>query len=522
MERLSCEKNSSEPKISAEANPRDCDLRPGSLITLVTVAGFAALLECALMRAIVIPLVCFAALSSYASGEVIHLKNGRTIWADQVRQNGKHTEYEVGESSYAIPTSAVDHIEAGGLAPQAVPSQESVQAQAQAIDFVPAADLRYGSDLIERVIRDGRVDPDGLRALESEGNASTTAAGYFVAANREMENANFSKARFYFEAALRFSPQNPTILNYYATLLVRTGNALEALSYAERAVRLAPHSPDTLAVLGYAQFAADHNREAVRAWKRSLELRRDARVQKYLEKAEREEHVEADFSQYESSHFILRYEGKQTSESFRRELVAVLDSDYDDLVRQLGVAPRNAIPIVLYTEQAFFDVTQSPNWVSAMNDGKLRIPISGVESVTPALARVLKHELAHSFISQLSVGRCPQWLNEGIAQVLEPKTLSSRGSRLSRTFQEHADLPFNTLESSFIRLSPQQAVLAYDESLAVVEYINETYGISDVQRILQRLGEGSSTETALRGTIHSDYGRLRDEVAHYLFTKYGQ
>ena len=503
-------------------NPRDPHLRLSSPITFVTVAGFAALLECALMRPIVTPLLCFAALSLYSSAEVIHLKNGRSIWADQVRQNGTHLEYEVGESSYAIPMSVVDRVEAAGMPPQAVPSQESTRVQAQAMDFAPAADLQYGSDLIERVIRDDRVDPDALRMLESEGNASTTASGYFVAANREMENANFAKARSYFESALRFSPQNPTILNYYATLLVRTGNAPEALSYAQRAVRLAPHSPDTLAVLGYAQFAVDHNREAIDAWKRSLALRPDARVQKYLEKAEREEHAESDFSQRESGHFTLRYEGKDTSESFRRELISVLDSDYDDLVRQLGVAPRSAIAVVLYTETTFFDVTQSPDWVSAMNDGKLRIPISGVESVTPTLARVLKHELAHSFINQISVGRCPQWLNEGIAQVLEPKTLSSRGSRLSRIFQDHADLPFNILESSFIRLTPQQAVLAYDESLAVVEYINETFGISDVQRILQRLGEGSSTETALRSTIHADYGGLRDEVAHYLATKYGQ
>jgi tetratricopeptide (TPR) repeat protein len=480
------------------------------------------LLECALMRAIVTSLVYIAVMHLCASGDIIHLKNGRSIWADQVRHNGTHLEYEVGESSYAIPMSVVDRIEAGGVAPQAFPFPETAAKTEPAIDFAPATDLQYGSDLIERVIRDGRVDADALRALENGGNASTTAAGYFVAANREMENANFSKARSYFESALRFSPQNPTILNYYATLLVRIGNALEALPYAERAVRLAPNSPDTLAVLGYVQFAADHNREAVRAWKRSLELRPDARVRKYLDKAEREEHAEADFSQRESSHFILRYEGRATSESFRRELVSVLDSDYDDLVLELGVSPRSAIPIVLYTEQAFFDVTQSPNWVSAMNDGKLRIPISGVESVTPTLARVLKHELAHSFINQLSVGRCPQWLNEGIAQVLEPKSLSLGGSRLSRIFQEQRDLPLNMLESSFIRLSPEQAVLAYQESLAVVEYINETYGISDVQRILQRLGEGNSTETALRATIHTDYGRLRDEVAHYLATKYGQ
>ena len=176
-------------------NPRDPHLRLNSPITFVTVAGFAALLECALMRPIVTPLLCFAALSLYSSAEVIHLKNGRSIWADQVRQNGTHLEYEVGESSYAIPMSVVDRVEAAGTPPQAVPSQESTRVQAQAMDFAPAADLQYGSDLIERVIRDDRVDPDALRMLESEGNASTTASGYFVAANREMENANFAKAR---------------------------------------------------------------------------------------------------------------------------------------------------------------------------------------------------------------------------------------------------------------------------------------------------------------------------------------
>ena len=69
---------------------------------------------------------------------------------------------------------------------------------------------------------------------------------------------------------------------------------------------------------------------------------------------------------------------------------------------------------MLYTEQAFFDVTQAPSWSGAVNDGKLRIPVQGLDSVTSDLARVLKHELAHSFINQLTGGRCPQWLNEGL------------------------------------------------------------------------------------------------------------
>ena len=53
-----------------------------------------------------------------ASAEVIHLKNGRTIYADQVHENGNRLEYEVGEDSYAIPKSSVLRIEAGGVRPQ--------------------------------------------------------------------------------------------------------------------------------------------------------------------------------------------------------------------------------------------------------------------------------------------------------------------------------------------------------------------------------------------------------------------
>ena len=71
-----------------------------------------------------------------------------------------------------------------------------------------------------------------------------------------------------------------------------------------------------------------------------------------------------------------------------------------------------------------------------------------------------------------------------------------------------------------MNLSPMEATLAYDESLAAVLYMIQTYGMSDVQRILQRLGEGSSTEAALRATIHSDYAQLEAEVSKYLTTTY--
>jgi hypothetical protein len=274
-------------------------------------------------------------------------------------------------------------------------------------------------------------------------------------------------------------------------------------------------------MLGYAQFASDHTKDAVASWKHSLALRPDATVQQFLAKATREQTAESDFAQRESSHFLLKYEGKQTSEAFRGQILAALESDYDDLSRDLGTPPHDNILVTLYTEQAFFDVTQAPSWSGAINDGKLRIPVSGLSSLTPELARVLKHELAHSFINQLSAGRCPPWLHEGIAQMLEPKSLGGSGHQLAHLFKAQRNIPLNMLEASFQSLSGSQAYLAYAESLAAVSYINDTNGMGDIQRILQALSQGSSTEAALRSTIHSDYGQLEADLTKYLTDKYG-
>jgi len=455
-----------------------------------------------------------------ASAEVIHLKNGRTIWADHVRDTGTHIEYDLGDNTYAIPKTLVDRIDAGGDPPAYASSQATAKEAHDLPEFAPADNLKNDPALIGKIIQNGRVDPDTLSALEQAGNGPATAAGYFIAGKHEFDRGDLSKARTYFEAALRFDSQNPTILNYYAALLVRTGNATEALPYAERAVRAAPDSPDALTVLGYVQFAADRTPEAIRTWKHSLELRPDATVQKYLEKAQRDATAEADYTQHESNHFTLKYEGKRTSDALRSQLVTTLESEYDDLVRQLGIAPRSTIPVVLYTEQSFFDVTQAPSWSGAVFDGKLRIPINGLTSVTPELARVLKHELAHSFISQLSSGRCPQWLNEGIAQAVEPKQVS-HGKLLADLFRTQREIPLNALEGSFMQFSSAQATVAYEESLAAVQYISDSYGMSDLQRVLERLGQGSSTEAALRATIHSDYAQLEADVGKYLMGKYG-
>jgi tetratricopeptide (TPR) repeat protein len=461
--------------------------------------------------------LCLAPALTLAWADTIHLKNGRKILADRVRENGNRYEYEIGDDSYAIPKSSVDHVDAGGLPARSA----AVEKLGELPAFSTSDVLAKEGDLVGKIVRDGKVDQDALAALEAKGNAVLSSTADFIAGKFEFERGNVAQSKHYFESALRYQPESSTILTYYAAVLARTGSAREALAYAERAVRSNPNSADAYTMLGYAQFVSDRTKDSITSWQHSISLRPDPAVQRLLAKAQREQSAESEFAQHESSHFVLHYEGKETSEAFREEIVRALESDYDDLLRDLGTPPHDNILVTLYTETAFFDVTHAPSWVGALYDGKLRIPISGLTSVTPELARVLKHELAHAFIAKLAAGRCPPWLNEGIAQFLEPKNLAGEGRQLALLYKAQQQIPFNVLEGSFMRLSGSTAHIAYAESLAAVTYISDSYGLSEIPRILERLSQGSSTEAALRGIVHSDYGQFELELGRHLADKYG-
>ena len=368
--------------------------------------------------------------------DTIHLKNGRTILADHVRENGNRYEYEIGDDSYGIPKSAVDHVEAGWFRPPAAADREARR----------SADLRLRATASPRKATSPAKLSVMARSIRmrcalwrQKAMPVLSSTADFIAGKFEFEHGNIAHSQQYFESALRFQPESATVLTYYAAVFARTGNPARRCPMPNAQFAPIPNSADAYTMLGYAQFASDHTKDAIVSWKRSLALRPDASVQRFLDKAQREQTAEAEFVQNESSHFVLHYEGKQTSKRSVTQILAALESDYDDLVRDLGTPPRDNIQVTLYTETAFFDVTHAPSWVGALNDGKLRIPISGLTSVSPELAHVLKHELAHSFVAKLSAGRCPPWLNEGIAQFLEPRSLGRRWPSTRASLQDPAE-----------------------------------------------------------------------------------
>lgn len=461
------------------------------------------------------------AVSSCATADTIVLKNGRSIEADHVTEDAAHVTYQTSAGELSIPRSIVARIDRNNFG-----SSSASHGAADALVSAPRIEPVPGYEDVERLaVHDQAVDSAYLARLESEAQSGTpasiarVAAAHHAAAQFLLGRGDTDAAISHYRHALIFAPDNLGLLLNLAILDIRENQFTAALDPLEHARRVAPDSADTAKLMGWAYYSSNKIDPAIDEWKRAERLRSDPEVERALEKAERDKSEEESYREGETAHFVLKYYGG-AAPGLARGVLRVLEDDFRSLEAQLDYTPPEPISVILYTEQAFADITRAPGWVGALNDGRLRIPVRGLTDVTPDLARVLKHELTHCFINQLAAGRCPQWLNEGIAQAMEPKQVSN-GRLLANLFQTQREIPFNVLEGSFMRFTPLQASLAYEESLATVQYISDTYGMSDLQRILERLGQGSSTEAALRATIHSDYGSLEGEVAKYLSGKYG-
>lgn len=476
------------------------------------------------MRALAAIAIALAVASPLAA-DIIHLKNGSTIVADNVRESDGRVHYEVGDNSYAIPKSVVERIEIAAKPPAPLPVASASNA-ASAPPRVPemavplGASIAGGDKLFAEIIHNGRVEVDALDRIERAGDRDRTAAAYFIAGRYEFDNGSREQGRSYLQHALSLEPNNPVLLTHYSAMLVQLSHVREGIENAERATQLAPDSADAWEVLGYAYFSADRSRDAIAAWQKALAIRPDDNLLRFVARTQREVKAEADYTQTDTGEFTIRYEGSATPPQVRQQIQDELEKDYNTLMGTIGIVPRNPIPVILYTDQAFFDVTQAPAWTAALNDGRLRIPINGLTAITPELARVLRHELTHSFINQAARGRCPQWLNEGFAMIIEGRTLDGRGGRLASLFDQKKQMPLQSLEGSFMGFSGAEAMLAYDESLAATQYLNDTYGMETLRRMVENIGNGASPEEALRNETQGGYPELERNLTFYLEQKY--
>ncbi len=457
-----------------------------------------------------------------ARADTIVLKNGRRILATNVTEENGRVNYETSAGRLSLPKSIVERVEHGG------PSHiEGAAGHAAEIQIAPPPlDPAAGDDDVARAaVRNGSIDREFIAKLEDAArNGTPTAAARVAVAHHaagqfQLDRGDLEHALAHYRRALTFAPDQTNLLLNIAYLHLRRSEYSAALDYLDRVRRAAPESADAAKLAGWAYYGLNRLDQAVAEWKRAQRLRPDAEVARALQKAERDLQAESSYREGETQHFVLRYDGS-AAPGLARGVLRTLERHFEAISSALNFTPAEPIGVILYTGQAFADITRAPGWVGALNDGRIRVPVQGLTSVSDELSRALKHELTHSFVREKTRGHCPVWLQEGIAQWMEGERSGETAGLLAAVYERKASPLLGALEGSWMGLPAGVAAHAYAWSLAVVEYIVATDGMGDLQRLLDRVASEGSAEAAARSALRMDYAELEQETDKYLHRTY--
>ncbi len=195
-----------------------------------------------------------------------------------------------------------------------------------------------------------------------------------------------------------------------------------------------------------------------------------------------------------------------------------LNAVRNDVGRELGVDPDARLQVILTEPDVFHRYSGTRAHVSGMFDGKIHIPVP--ERIDEReLQGTLWHEYAHAVIQAKTEGRCPVWLNEGIATYQEAKIDPQRKNLLGMLVKGRDTLPYSwdeldaTLRSQ--TASPAAQAMAYLEAYAATAYLYERYRSQRVNVLLEAL-RTSDLPTALHDVLQTTPERLTTQIVDRL------
>jgi tetratricopeptide (TPR) repeat protein len=308
---------------------------------------------------------------------------------------------------------------------------------------------------------------------------------------REGRNQEAAEA---FALAIDAEPRDPSLHLGAGLAAYLLGKPTVARQSLERAISMSPGFTTASLLLGDILYREGDIDEAIRVY--DMALKHDpanAMVKERLEKLRKEAELHSGFFQSQGAHFTVLFEGPADEQLAARAL-DILEGAYWRVGTALSTFPERVIPVVLYTQEQFRDITRSPQWAAGAYDGRIRIPVRGALANERELERVLTHEFTHALVQSVAPKGVPTWLNEGLAVMFEPEGESWTDSELASSDKR---LTLEQLGKGFGGLSTTDARIAYAQSAAVVRALLDQGGPSVVVSILQDLARGDTFATTL-------------------------
>jgi len=308
-----------------------------------------------------------------------------------------------------------------------------------------------------------------------------------------------------FRQAIAGDPRNPRLYLGAGTAAFLERRDADARSALEHALGLDPKLTQARTLLGQVLYRSGDLAGAIRSYDTLIaQAPDDEQARAALDKWRREAALNDRLQQTIDAHFTVSFEGPEEA-ALAAEVLEALDRAYWRIGAVLSTYPASAINVVLYTSEQFRDITRSPSWAVGAYDGTIRVPMRGALDDPKELDRVLAHEFTHALVRGIAPRGVPAWLNEGLATALERGDLAGLAWAEARVQQARVPVSLAALQTSFARLTGDQAQLAYAVSaLAARRLVTDAGGVA-VMNLLRDLGEGANFDAAFERRIQRSF-----------------
>ncbi len=312
-------------------------------------------------------------------------------------------------------------------------------------------------------------------------------AAHYGLGHEAVRRGDWDEARRNAEKAVEHWPRQAAHHHFLAAILFRQGDYYFARTEVKKALEIDPSAASSRELLGDILYREGDLYPAIDEWQAAGGADPSARLLGKIDQARRENDVEGSFSRTVSRHFLLQSEGP-VPRWMNRIILDLLEEAFDRQRDQWGTAPAGDITVILYPGEIFHDVTQSPKWMAGRFDGKIRIPVGGLQEESDAerLRPVLLHEVAHAFNRSMVPHGMPLWLEEGLAEYAEGSI-------------PHRAPKFDSLEavSAALRAGGNQVYRAYMAAGVAVAVLIEEVSFWNLRRTLEAMGRGMAFPEAL-------------------------
>lgn len=333
---------------------------------------------------------------------------------------------------------------------------------------------------------------------ESLAGEDSSAQAWWKLVERANANEDYVSALDYLSRLEQREPDNHDLAKARVSLLNNLGNKY----YREREITRARYTFleameidssnfVTLRMLGEIAYFSQRLNDAVQYWEKALAIRpSDRSLVDLLQKTKKENIVEGKLDSSSLANFDIRYHGTNSSYNIY-DIQGDLLEAYQEIGYDFNSYPVRSIVVLLYTGEEFSQIRDTPNWVGALYDGKIRLPGKSNQLSAVEIKNILWHEYTHALINDTTGRNCPRWLHEGLAQYQQAKVLPIDQRAFYFAVGQGNLIPLSQLDQAFgFNQSAKKARLAYAQAYSFTDYLIERYGFWKINVILQEMKKG--------------------------------